>query len=188
VIANQAHRRLQAQSRGEQPVDHDLVEALGNPVAISSQPLDLFRCARSPAARRRLRCCRWTAGHRVWAHAVLASRPLRRTASPMIGPSRPASLSRLGQPGSATRVWSDAGNQAMPGLIPRLPVDVVAVSCRAEDTHNWKIWRKVHSVSVGLDSRKYSAFGSRTACLVTDGQSLFVMVIVASSWPPSGKP
>jgi hypothetical protein len=27
------------------------------------------------------------------------------------------------------------------------------------DAQNWKIWRKVHSVSVGLDSRKYSAFG-----------------------------
>jgi hypothetical protein len=45
----------------------------------------------------------------------------------------------------------------MPGLIPWLPDDVVAVSCGAKDTHNWKIWRKVHSVSVGLDSRKYSA-------------------------------
>jgi hypothetical protein len=26
------------------------------------------------------------------------------------------------------------------------------------DAQNWKIWRKVHGVSIGLDSRKYSAF------------------------------
>jgi hypothetical protein len=45
----------------------------------------------------------------------------------------------------------------MPGPISRLPDDAAAVSREAEDTHNWKIWRKVHSVSVGLDSRKYSA-------------------------------
>jgi len=27
----------------------------------------------------------------------------------------------------------------------------------------WKIWRKVHGVSIGLDSRKYSAGGGLTA-------------------------
>jgi hypothetical protein len=28
------------------------------------------------------------------------------------------------------------------------------------DAQNWKIWRKVHGVSIGLDSRKYSAIWS----------------------------
>jgi hypothetical protein len=41
-----------------------------------------------------------------------------------------------------------------------------AAKAGGRDAQNWKIWRKIHSVSVGLDSRKYSAIRHRDSIAV----------------------
>jgi hypothetical protein len=43
VIADQPQRGLQIQSCGENPADHDLADALGNPFVIFDEAPDQFR-------------------------------------------------------------------------------------------------------------------------------------------------
>jgi hypothetical protein len=45
VIADQPQRDLEIQSGGEDPADHDVVHALGNPIVIFGEIPDHFRCA-----------------------------------------------------------------------------------------------------------------------------------------------
>jgi hypothetical protein len=42
VLTDQAQRGLEIQSRGEDPADHDVSHALGNPIAIFCQIPGLF--------------------------------------------------------------------------------------------------------------------------------------------------